>query len=206
MSLRKDKIVEATRKAQRIADPAIERHRDELFGTPSDPDPTPIELRQAGRGRVPLEWIGDDGPLAERRIDAAVTLGLIPKAVVELWKKVHERITTRIPGLTHHTMSRERDGMSETYTWGPHPGTYVQAVTHADADKILAGTFGHQFRLVGYQGSQPADVDPIDRFVAPFVDAETTDKVRHVVIEERTPEALSGVSPGSRVGAWTPTK
>jgi hypothetical protein len=203
--LDRDRIFRVAEQAQGIHDPAIAKHKDELFGTPSNPDFTPADQRNPGPGRVLVEWVGEDGPMADRKLAAAVELGLIPKAIVDAWKTLHTRITTRIPGMCHHTMTRERDGMSETYTWGPHAGTYVQAVRHEDADKLLAGTFGRQFRVLNYVGHQPADDTPIDRFLSPYVDADTVDQVRHIVIEEGAPERLVGVAStgGKRLGAWT---
>ncbi len=198
-------ILTAAQKAHGTYDSAVERHTDELFGTPSDPDLTPIDERKASPGRVLVEWMGEAGPLAEAKLAAAVQLGLIPKNIVEAWDQVQETATTRLPGFTHHTMTRERDGMSQTYTWGPEIGTYVQEVTHKDADVLLSGSFAAQFRIVGYSGPQPADGDAISRFLEPFVDAELTNKVRHIVIDVTgAPQRLSGVDTrtGNRFGTW----
>lgn len=194
----------AAARVHRIDDPAIERHADELFGTPAAADPTPVEQRDAGPGRVLVEWIGESGPLADQKLAMAEQLGLIPPAIVKAWRTLHERATTRIPGMTHHTMTRERDGMTETVTWGPY--NYVQAVTHKDADTLLSGTFGHQFRVIGYTGTQPADMSTIDRFLRPFVPAETTERVEHIVVDDQPTEALSGIVPGTRLGTWTKTR
>jgi hypothetical protein len=198
-------IIEVAKKAQGIDDPAIERHKDELFGKPVAKDPTPPEQRNPGPGRVLVEWIGEDGPYAEAKLAAAVELGLIPAAIVTAWKQLHERITTRIPGIAHHTMSVERDGMSETITWGPYE--YVRAVTIKDADTLLSSSFGHQFRILNYAGQQPANMHPIDRYLTPYSDTTTVEQVRHIVIEESAPEKLTGVAgPGNRLGAWTPKR
>jgi hypothetical protein len=134
----------------------------------------------------------------------AERLGLFPAKVAGAWRELHARATTRIPGMTHHTMTRERDGMSETYTWGPYD--YTVAVTHTDADTLLSGSFGHQFRIVGYAGPQPADVPAVDRFLTPFVPAETAAKVVALEIEEDTPQELVGVQRFTGLGAWTPTR
>jgi hypothetical protein len=212
MSSRKQ-IIDATAKAQGIADPAVERHKDALFGTPTAKDPTPPDQRNPGPGRVLVEWIGEEGPYAEAKLAAAVDLGLIPASIVSAWTQLHGRITTRIPGIASHSMTRERDGMSETIVWGPYE--YVQAVTVKDADTLLSSSFGHQFRILNYAGQQPANVHPIDRYLTPYTDSETVDKVRHIVIEENVPEALRGlevISDGrggivkTGRGAWTPKR
>lgn len=203
MSTRKDAIRKAALKAHDAYDPAIERHKDKLFGTPVAKDDTPVAERSAGPGRVLVEWIGDSGPLADAQLNAAVQLKLLPATLVEVWRAAHEFVTTRIPGVTHHTMSVERDGMSENYTWGPYE--FVLSVAIPDADKLLAGTFGHQFRIIGYDGEQPADRTLIDRYLTPFVDADTDAKVRRIVIKEGTPERLSGVV-AQGVGTWTPRR
>jgi hypothetical protein len=106
--------------------------------------------------------------------------------------------------MTHHTMTRERDGMSETVTWGPYD--FVQAVTHKDADTLLSGTFGHQFRVIGYTGRQPADMSKVDRFLAPYVPTAITEQVEHIVVDAQPTEALSGIVPGTRLGTWTKTR
>jgi hypothetical protein len=208
MSSRKQ-IIDAVAKAQGIADPAVERHKDKLFGTPTPKDPTPVDQRDPGPRRVLIEWIGEFGPLAQAKLAAAVQLGLISPAVKAAWETLHvENISTRIPGLVHHTMSVDRDGMSETYTWGPYE--YVQSVAFQDVDKLIGSESGHTFRIVGYDKPQPSDATPFDLYIKPAVEKgsmtqETADQIEHIVIDEQPPEALSGVVPGSgkRVGAWT---
>jgi hypothetical protein len=184
-------------KLQGTHDPAVDRHKDSLFGKPAEP------LNDYTQpGHVRMEWIGDYSPHGVARIRSAIQLGMIPKHVIKAYDDADAKMTTRIAGLTHHTMDNERDGLSQSYTWGPWE--FVIEVRNEDADKILSGTFGHQFRVHGYDGKQPSDYDPIDRFVAPHVDAETTAKVRAIVTDEGREEALTGVVPGGRMGAWTP--
>lgn len=208
----------AAKKIHRADDPAIERHSAELFGTPTAKDPTPPEQRDAGPGRVLVEWIGESGPLAEARVNAAIDRNLLPATVKLAWEKYHSRITTRLPGLTHHTMSRERDGMSETITWGPWD--YVQPVTIKDADRLLSGSFGYQFRIVGYEGDQPADMSFYDLYLKPAVERglisqKTADQILSIVITEHEPEKLVGLEVQSDgrgglvktgKGAWNPTR
>lgn len=187
----------ALQKAQGTHDPAVDRHADQLFGKPAEPANVYVQP-----GRVLLEWIGDRSPHGIAQIRGAIQLGLIPKQIVKAYDDLDLKMTTRIPGITHHTMDHIRDGLSQSYTWGPYH--YVVEVLAADADKILSSTFGHQFRLHNYDGPQPADYDPIQRFVAPYLDADTTAKVRSVVSDEGPTEALTGIVPGTRMGAWTP--
>ena len=186
-------------------DAAVARHAGELFGTPTGPNPTPPGERYVPSGRVLVEWLGDASPYGHAQIAAAVELGLIPRNVVAAYELHTRRMTTRIDTVTHHTMTRERDGMGATVTWGPHMGSYVQEVSAKDADVLLSGTDGHQFRVVGRgappAGEQPADRDLIDRFVPPAL----RPTVRAVVIEEGGREALIGVGGRGRIGAWTPT-
>ena len=116
----------------------------------------------------------------------AVQLGEIPATLVDAWRELNHRLmfSTRIPYVFHKSQTVERDGMSEDYTWGPHPSSYVQSVTYADADKILSGPDGHEYRIHGYEGEQPADWDPLKRFLAPWVSPELTERVAHIVIKE----------------------
>jgi hypothetical protein len=204
-------IGDALQKVRGTYDPAVERHKDELFGTPVAADPTPVDDRNAGPGREYLEWIGEFGPLAQAKLAAAVELKLVPREVAEAWVILNEGATTRIPGISHHTMSVARDGMSEDYTWGPYE--YVIAVKRVDIDRILSGSMGHQFRIIGYQGKQPADYDPIERYTERAIEkdlitTDTVDKIRRIVTEEDPPEKLTGVvaQAGRRLGTWTPTR
>ena len=60
--------------------------------------------------------------------------------------------------------------------------------------------------ILGYDGPQPADVPAIDRFLKPFVPAETTAKVAAIEIEEDQPQELVGVQRFTGLGAWTSTR
>lgn len=213
MPVNKKAITDYAKRINGADDPSIAKHAGELFGTPGNPDYTPVEQRKASPGHVLVEWIGESGPLADERLAGAQRLGLIPKVIAEAWTTIHAKATTRVPGLVHHTMSRERDNMSQTYTWGPHPGTYIQEVTYKDAETLLTGSFAAQFRIIGYPGEQPADADPIDRFLAnivdangrPIVSAAVVAKVRSVVTVDGETQRLTGIvnQSGGQLGAWT---
>jgi len=180
----------------------IARHAGELFGTPADPDATPVDQRHVPRGRVLVEWVGDASPLGQRQIAEAVRMGMIPPVVVAAWHHHATGMTTAIPGVSHHTMTRERDGMSETVTWGPHPGTFVREVSATDADTLLSSTFGPQFRVVGRPDQLPAGGQPADRDVFLFVPPSVRERVRSIRIVDGPEEALAGVTTAaSPVGA-----
>lgn len=193
-------------------DPAIERHAGELFGTPLAADPTPPDARYVEAGRVQLQWIGERGPMAVEKIRLAIQIGLLPKLAETILDEMQANATTALPGLAHHTMTVSRDGMSEDYTWGPWE--FVVAVKVKDADKILSGSFGHQFRVLNYDGWQPADREPLERFMAALkalqdqhpgkriITDDAIRKVEAVDVTERQPERLVGVGPGGRHGLW----
>ena len=191
----------------------------------SKPDPTPPDMRYVPPGHVLLEWVGDHGPLAYAKLRAGAQMGIIPKELLEVWEIVADRTMwfTRIPYVFRREMHRDRDGVSQDYCWGPDPTTYVQEVTIKDADHLLSGPNGHEFRVLNYEGTQPADWDPITRFVTdPLRDSvgdaqaeAITEKVRAIVIKEKQTQALRGVeyhqAGKNRMvrtgrGAWTPTE
>lgn len=185
---------------------AAEANKDEITIVPAgkyaigqrkaEPDATPPDQRYVGPGSVLLEWVGDRSPFAEVRLGMAVQLGLIPAAVVNAWRELSHRLmfSTRVPGVIHKEMTAERDGMSQDYVWGPHPSAYLQRVTYADADRILSSPDGHEFRIHGYEGEQPADWDPFKRFLAPYVPPEVVERARHVVVKTGGEMPIRGAS------------
>jgi hypothetical protein len=140
---------------------------------------------------------------------------MFPADVLAALEQMTERLlwTTRIEYVTRRDMTVERDGMSQDYSWGPRPGTYVQEVKNADADKILSGGSGQEFRVLNHEGWQPCNFDPIDRFIEKplastgrHVEGQAIAKrLRSMEVKERT-EKLTGVTsgPGFGPGTWTP--
>ena len=183
-------------------DPAIQRHKAELFGGEADADPTPPEQRYTQPGRVQLEWLGDVSPFAGEVMSALRFLHKLPKPLAAALEKVALSIAYRVDGLTTRTLTKERDGLTETITWGPRPGTYVREVTAKDADRILSGPAGRQFRVVGWDGAHPSR-DPVDIYLPPSM----RPMARSVNVRIGPEENLTGVVVGShgRMGAWEPT-
>jgi len=208
MPLDRRAVLEAATRTDRGADvamadrPDVARHAGELFGTPADPDHTPPDQRHVPRGKVLIEWVGDASPLGQRQIAEAVRMGMIPPVVVAAWEHHAAGMTTAIPGVAHHTMTRERDGMSETVTWGPYPGTYVREIAAADADTVLSSTFGRQFRVVGRTDQLPEGGQPADYDVFLFIPPSVRERVRSIRIVDGPEESLAGVTTAaSPVGA-----
>lgn len=186
---------------------------------PQNPDATPAEHRYVAPGHVLLEWVGEHGPLAYQKLRAGVQLGIIPKDLTDAWEVVADRAMwfTRIPGVMRREMLKDRDGVSQDYCWGPNSDTWIQEVVIADADHILSGPNGHEFRMPTYEGKQPSDWDPIERFIAAPLRAtgraqmadELSAKVRSIVSIERDAQSLNGIEyiGGGKTGrgTWTPT-
>ena len=135
-------------------DPAVARHARELFGDLPEPGrPTKEPHRLAV-----LEWIGQPSPRDSPLILALRANGLLFRDKVAMLERMVRRTVRRADGVTSRSLTKEREGLAETYRWGPFPGTYVRSVRFADADRIL-GLFetGAEFRIVGtHQASGPA--------------------------------------------------
>ena len=137
--------------ADRLGDLA----RRELLGEQTDPDFTPAERRYVSPGHILVEWIGEMSPLAHDQIVAAIRLGIIPEIItkkdgtkVNLHKMLGQanRLTsTRWDGITTRTVT-PADGFSRTIRWGSRPGSYIQELTNADADRLFATAVQHEFR------------------------------------------------------------
>jgi hypothetical protein len=127
-------------------DPAVARHRRELFGVPAAPDPHPTEEPH----RLLLEWVGQPSPTDAPLVLALKARGLLFADELLALARLAQRTVRRLDGITSRTLTSERDGLSETLTWGPLPGSYVRSVAFRDAERIL-GLFetGTEFRVVG---------------------------------------------------------
>jgi hypothetical protein len=128
-------------------DPAVERHRRELFGDPAEPG-RPAEEPH----RLLLEWIGQPSPKDSPLVIALKARGLLAREEIAALERLARRTVRRADGITSRTLGR-RDGLAETYRWGPIRGSYVRSVAFADAEKILAMfETGAEFRIVGNHG------------------------------------------------------
>lgn len=124
-------------------DSAVDRHRAELFGEP-------VVGETAARGRVLVEWVGEPSPLDSPLLTALKLRGLLLPDERAVLRRASLLRKARVDGVTSRTLTAERDGYGETYRWGPVPGSYVRALTHADARRLFDdGRVAHEFRLLG---------------------------------------------------------
>lgn len=190
----------------------------------ANPDATPPDQRYVRPGHVLLEWVGEHGPLAYAKLRAGVMLGIVPADLIAAWEIVGDRTIwmTRIHNVIRRELHRDRDGVSQDYCWGPQASAWVQEVTMKDADHILSGPHGHEFRVLFWPGKQPADWDPITRFIEePLEDTigateakAVAARVRAIVIDEQPAQALRGVEvittrkgpKRTGRGTWTSTR
>lgn len=110
-------------------------------------------------GRIPppkpghrrIEWVGEPSPfdnpetvwkLGTRQYDKPVKDG-VPLA--EVIRAVARRRIRRSPD-HNREMTKDRDGLSRDWVWGPAAGTYVRLLPNADADKLLSGPSAAEFR------------------------------------------------------------
>jgi hypothetical protein len=180
-------------------------------------DPTPPAERYVRPGYVQVEWLGDRGPLAEFKLRLAANMGMFPRDLLQALEDTTETLlwTTKIPYVMRRDKTIEHDGMSEDYSWGPNPGTYVREVKMADADKILSSPSGYEFLVLDWPRPQPCDFDPIDRFIIePMKIAKREEEGKAIAARLRamevreTTQALTGVAPGPEPGpgSWTSTR
>ena len=117
-------------------DPAIERHKEELFGTETAPDFTPIDARYVPPKTALIEWIGEPSPFDSELVQALRLRDLLHPIHRLILGKVALLRCARVDGHTSRTLG-PRDGLTKTYRWGHRAGTYVQEVAFADVDRIL---------------------------------------------------------------------
>lgn len=141
-------------------DPAVARHARELFGDLPEPG-RPTEEPH----RLLLEWIGQPSPRDSLLVMALRARGLLFREERDQLERMALRCVRRVDGTTSRTLTKERDGLGETYRWGPFPGTYVRSVRFEDADRILSlFETGAEFRVIGKH------VDPVGPAVRPDAD------------------------------------
>lgn len=137
------------------ADPSVERHRDELFGTETAPDFTPTEARYVPPKTALVEWVGEPSPFDSEVVRALRFKGLLTPVHRLVLGKVALMRNARIDGHTSRTLG-PRDGLSRVYRWGAKAGTFVLEVPLGrDLDRILEiGRLGisrdlNEFRVLG---------------------------------------------------------
>lgn len=127
-------------------DAAVDRHRRELFGDPAEPGRPTDEPH-----RLLLEWIGQPSPRDSPLLVALKARGLLDRGEWARLERLAVRAIRRVDGVTSRSLGG-RDGLGESYRWGPTPGSYVRSVSFADAERILAMyETGAEFRIVGKQ-------------------------------------------------------
>jgi len=63
-----------------------------------------------------------------------------------------------VPG-HNREMTKDRDGMTQDYLWGPTARTYIRRMPFRDADRLRSGNSGEEFRIIGVD---PAQHNPFD--------------------------------------------
>jgi len=135
-------------------DPSIERHRVELYGAPTAPDTSPVDMRYVPPKTVLMEWVGEPSPFDSPLVQALRLKDLLTPIHRLVLGQVALLRRPRIDGVTSWTLG-PRDGLTKTYRWGKQRGTFVVEVDFADVDRLLAiGQSGlardlNQFRVVG---------------------------------------------------------
>jgi hypothetical protein len=143
-------------------DPSVERHSDELFGQPSEPDFSPIDIRYVPPKKALIEWVGEPSPFDSELVRALRLKGLLLPIHRLVLEKIALMRQPRIDRVTSMSLG-PRDGLSQIYRWGKMPGTFVIEVEFADVDKILTigqsglGKSINQFRILG----KHSDASPV---------------------------------------------
>jgi hypothetical protein len=115
-----------------------------------------------------MEWTGEASPYENPTVMYRKITGQIPAFQVQVLDALNKMRIVRIEGITFRRL-RGGDGEYEVFglsepvmEWGPNhkaaPGTrgsFVQAVTHADADKIKAKPCGREFRIWFERDGEP---------------------------------------------------
>lgn len=97
-----------------------------------------------------LEWIGVSTLMTDDQMSFARTagqLGPYGEATVEAIDIILAPFVVKV-GSTQRVMGPV-DGLTETYAWGLDPGSYIQPMKPIDAERILAGPNGAEFRREG---------------------------------------------------------
>jgi hypothetical protein len=185
---------------------AVARHRQELTGTP-------VAGETATARRMLVEWVGEPSPL-----DSPLLMALTARGVLFADERAQLRRASllrkaRVDGLTSRTLTAERDRMTETICWGPHPGTYVRALAYADARRIFDDPqLAHEFVIVEDEERARGRMIRPDRYWLAAINAMRAGANRPPVAADHValavtyePEfGLKKIDGHGRVGLWSP--
>ena len=116
-------------------------------------NPERAERRPAAEGRDPrpapghrrIEWVGEPSPFDNPNVALKLACGHYTPIQAETIRAYHRKRIQRTPG-HNRVMTKDRDGMTQDWVWGPKAGTYVRLLPNRDADKLLSGPSGAEFR------------------------------------------------------------
>jgi hypothetical protein len=122
-------------------------------------------------GCVWCEWVGEVSPLENPWVEYALVTRKLTRQQEKILRAIANVRTARVDGVSWRAL-HDGNGLGEiphlqglyngAVIWGPcpdlgkalkpnprpgEPGSYIQAVPHATADKIKSSTVGHQFRV-----------------------------------------------------------
>lgn len=121
---------------------------------------TADQLGEPPTGTVWIEWTGEPSPYENPTIMYKAVLGQIDAGTREVLDAMDQMRIVRIEGITYRTL-RQGNGLGEiphmtepVYVWGPNHkaapgqiGSFVQALSNADADRVKSSNVGHEFRV-----------------------------------------------------------
>jgi hypothetical protein len=185
-------------------DPAVLRHARELFGIQGEPNPSEAPHR------LLLEWVGQASPRDSALVMALKARGLLLRHELAALDRLAQRTIRRVDGVTSRSLGT-RDGLAETYRWGPAPGTYVASVAFADADRILAlFETGAEFRIVGKHAGETGSAARPDADWRRLIDAWRANRghaalpPEGLAIRYHQEQGLTKMLPAGNAGYWTP--
>lgn len=94
---------------------------------------------------IDLEFIGDP-PIMDESTVMRIATGELSDRSANVLRMAEQHRIRAIPGVVRRVVDKESFDTSRDYIFGPSAESYVQAVDHADAHKILDSESGQQFR------------------------------------------------------------
>ncbi len=112
---------------------------------------------QADKAHVYLEWVGQPSPFDSIGIQWMMIGNKLSPKIKRAIREMAAYGVRRVNGSTRRILEqRHIAGLSQDYIWGPNerakPGTptsYIQIVTHRDAELIKASDVADEFRILG---------------------------------------------------------